>query len=137
MPLSAGAKLGPYEILAPLGSGGMGEVYRARDGRLAREVALKVLPVEVATDPIRHARFEQEPFVGFRCVSAKFGIVAEIHPDRPHTERRARTFAVEAEVNAFVWLEPQGDGILVEFAASRGKENMRGRAKLDADFTRA
>ena len=44
MPLGPGAKLGPYEVLAPLGAGGMGEVYRARDTRLARDVAIKVLP---------------------------------------------------------------------------------------------
>src|SRR5487761_2126207 len=60
MPLSAGEKLGPYEILAPLGAGGMGEVYRARDPRLARAVALKILRGEVASDPARRARFERE-----------------------------------------------------------------------------
>jgi eukaryotic-like serine/threonine-protein kinase len=58
--LSAGTKLGPYEILAPLGAGGMGEVYRARDTRLSREVAVKILPASFSRDPQRLRRFEQE-----------------------------------------------------------------------------
>ena len=60
MTLSAGTKLGPYEILSPLGAGGMGEVYRARDARLGRDVAVKVLPEAVAADPESLARFERE-----------------------------------------------------------------------------
>src|SRR5215813_615406 len=60
MPISAGSRLGPYEILAALGAGGMGEVWRARDTRLAREVAVKVLPAEVAADASRLKRFEKE-----------------------------------------------------------------------------
>src|SRR5678815_2313533 len=60
MPLTPGAKLGDYEILRPLGAGGMGEVYRARDSRLGREVAIKVLPAERVADESRRRRFLQE-----------------------------------------------------------------------------
>ncbi len=60
MTLSAGTLLGPYEVLSPLGAGGMGEVYRARDGKLNRDVAIKVLPDSVARNPDRLARFERE-----------------------------------------------------------------------------
>ena len=60
MSLNPGNHLAPYEIVAPLGAGGMGEVYRARDTRLGRDVALKVLPVDLAGDTARRARFEQE-----------------------------------------------------------------------------
>jgi eukaryotic-like serine/threonine-protein kinase len=58
--LSAGSRLGPYEIVSPLGAGGMGEVYRARDTRLERTVAIKVLPPRLAADPDALARFERE-----------------------------------------------------------------------------
>ena len=60
MELSAGTRLGPYEILAPLGAGGMGEVYRATDTKLGRDVAIKVLPSEMADDAERLARFQRE-----------------------------------------------------------------------------
>ena len=60
MTLSAGTQLGPYEILSPLGKGGMGEVYRARDSKLGREVAIKVLSRGVASDTERLQRFERE-----------------------------------------------------------------------------
>src|ERR1019366_4763395 len=60
MSLSAGNKLGPYEILAPLGAGGMGEVYRARDTRLQRDVALKILTEATSGNAERRARFERE-----------------------------------------------------------------------------
>jgi tetratricopeptide (TPR) repeat protein/predicted Ser/Thr protein kinase len=60
MALTAGTRLGPYEILAPIGAGGMGEVYRAKDTKLRRDVALKVLPDSFASDPERMARFQRE-----------------------------------------------------------------------------
>ncbi|HEU4940209.1 MAG TPA: protein kinase, partial [Candidatus Eisenbacteria bacterium] len=58
--LRTGTRLGPYEILAALGAGGMGDVYRARDTRLGRDVALKTLPPEFASDPERLSRFDLE-----------------------------------------------------------------------------
>src|SRR6202049_2527113 len=60
MSLVTGSRLGPYEILAPIGAGGMGEVYRARDTKLNRDVALKILSEAFATDPDRLARFRRE-----------------------------------------------------------------------------
>src|SRR4051812_9108407 len=60
MTFPSGARLGPYEVLAPLGAGGMGEVYRTRDTRLDRVVAVKVLPERMAKDPLALARFARE-----------------------------------------------------------------------------
>ncbi|HEY1252094.1 MAG TPA: hypothetical protein VGH97_12970, partial [Thermoanaerobaculia bacterium] len=60
MTLAAGARLGPYEILSPLGAGGMGEVYKARDTRLERTVAVKVLPSHLSASPDSRQRFERE-----------------------------------------------------------------------------
>jgi eukaryotic-like serine/threonine-protein kinase len=60
MALTTGTRIGVYEVAASLGSGGMGEVYRARDGRLGRDVAVKILPDAFAADPERLARFERE-----------------------------------------------------------------------------
>ena len=63
MSLSPGARVGPYEVTTQVGAGGMGEVYRARDTRLKREVALKILPESFASDPDRLARFQRRaPF---------------------------------------------------------------------------
>ena len=91
MALSAGARLGPYEVLASLGAGGMGEVYRARDIRLKREVAIKVLPEAFSQDPDRLARFQREAEVlatlnhpniaavyGFEETPSASGIVLEL-----------------------------------------------------------
>src|SRR5215470_8324116 len=60
MALAPGTRLGPYEIVAPLGAGGMGEVFRARDTRLERTVAIKILPAQFSSDPVRKQRFERE-----------------------------------------------------------------------------
>ena len=76
MSLAAGSRIGHYEIVAPLGAGGMGEVYRARDSKLKREVALKVLPAEVAGDRERLARFERE---GHILASVNHPNIAAIH----------------------------------------------------------
>lgn len=67
MALERGAKLGPYEVLAPLGAGGMGEVYREKDSRQSREVAVKVLPEATTNDPEALARFGREAKTVRRC----------------------------------------------------------------------
>jgi eukaryotic-like serine/threonine-protein kinase len=76
MPLATGSRLGPYEILAPIGAGGMGEVYRARDAKLGRDVALKVLPEAFARDAERMARFQREAKV---LASLNHPNIATIH----------------------------------------------------------
>ena len=69
MSLSTGSRLGPYEIVDKIGEGGMGEVWRARDTRLGRDVAVKILPADFAADPERQRRFELEA----RAASASIG----------------------------------------------------------------
>src|SRR5450432_2595442 len=76
MSLSPGTKLGPYEIVAPIGAGGMGEVYRAHDTKLGRDVAIKVLPESLAHDAERMARFEREAQV---LASLNHPHIATIH----------------------------------------------------------
>src|SRR6516162_6419097 len=76
MVLNVGSRLGPYEVLLPLGAGGMGEVYRARDTKLGRDVAMKVLPEALAQDPERIARFEREAKV---LASLNHGSIASLY----------------------------------------------------------
>jgi len=103
MPLGPGATLGPYEVLAPLGAGGMGEVYRARDTRLGRDVAIKVLPGDVADDAERLSRFRREAHVlaslnhpgigaihGLEEVDGKPFLVLELVEGETLEERTAR-----------------------------------------------
>jgi serine/threonine protein kinase len=101
MPLSIGDKLGPYEILAPIGAGGMGEVHRARDAKLNRDVAIKVLSAALADDADYLARFQREAQVlaalNHPNIAAIYGfedhaIVMELVEARrwPSASRRAR-----------------------------------------------
>ena len=76
MPLTPGSRLGPYDILVLLGAGGMGEVYRAKDTKLGREVALKILPATFTNDPERVARFRREAQV---LASLNHSHIAQIH----------------------------------------------------------
>ena len=87
MALFPGDKLGPYEILAPIGTGGMGEVYRAKDTKLDREVAIKVLPSALAQDPERLARFEREAKV---LASLNHPNIAQIYGIEESSMGRAR-----------------------------------------------
>src|SRR6478672_9894427 len=102
MALQAGTRLGNFEVLGPLGKGGMGEVYRARDMRLGRDVAIKVLPETFARDPTRLARFEREArvlaSVNHPSIAAIYGvedledtrcIVMELVPGETLAERLA------------------------------------------------
>ena len=70
MSLSTGTRLGPYEIVSAIGAGAMGEVYRARDTRLKREVAIKILPESFAADPNRLARFHRKAAAAHRLLSS-------------------------------------------------------------------
>src|SRR5271170_3593056 len=82
MALTSGTKLGPYEIQSPLGAGGMGEVYRARDARLNRDVAIKILPASFSADPDRLQRFAQEARAAAALNHANILAIYDIGDDR-------------------------------------------------------
>src|SRR5436305_11879933 len=94
MGIASGTRLGPYEVITPLGAGGMGEVYKARDTRLDRTVAIKILPADLAADPDLRARFEREaraiaaldhPHI---CAIYDVGEAASVQPASPQSPGR-------------------------------------------------
>src|SRR5438046_5559624 len=98
MSLSPGTRLGPFEILAPLGAGGMGEVYRARDTRLKREVAIKILPEAVAHDHDRLARFQREAELLATLNHPNIGAVFGLETTGPSTGSGQAVFAIVLEL---------------------------------------
>src|ERR1051326_9043865 len=103
MAIAAGTRLGPYEIVALLGAGGMGEVYRARDGKLNCDVALKILPDAFALDPDRLARFKQEAQVlaslNHPGIAAIYGLEGQDRRDgQDGRDRRDRRDGIQALV---------------------------------------
>jgi serine/threonine protein kinase len=109
--LSEGTRLGPYEILEPLGAGGMGEVYRARDPRLKREVALKLLPPELASEPERLARFEREAQT---LAALNHPQTKELGSLGPRTERRHLTVSPDGRWILYAEADVKSDIMPVE-----------------------
>src|SRR6266850_374695 len=120
MPVEAGSHLGPYEILSAIGAGGMGEVYRARDRRLNRDVALKVLPDLFANDPERLARFQREAHV---LASLNHPNIAKL----PHLEAAAGPDYVMAAPTITSPAMMTGVGVLLGTAAYMSPEQAKGR----------
>jgi len=118
MVLAVGDKLGPYEIVAPLGAGGMGEVYRARDSKLDRDVAIKVLPAGVAADPERLARFEREAKT---LASLNHPNIAHVHG----IEEAPSTSLVQASTRAIVMELVEGEDLAQRIARGRACGQLR------------
>src|SRR5437867_2475016 len=97
MALSAGTRLGPYEVQSAIGAGGMGEVYRARDTRLRRDVAIKILPEAFAGDPDRLARFQREAELLAALNHPNVACVYGVEESRPARSGHA-TFAIVREL---------------------------------------
>jgi serine/threonine protein kinase len=120
--LSAGSRLGPYEIVAPIGAGGMGEVYRARDTKLGREVAIKVLPPDVAQDAERLSRFKREAML----------LAALNHPNIA----AIYGFENEGDAHALVLELVEGQTLAQKLEGQRAKGPTAGRSAGDRTATR-
>ena len=136
MTLAAGTILGPYEILAPLGAGGMGEVYRARDTRLGREVAIKVLPESFSKDPDRLRRFEQEARAASQLNHPNIVTVHDFgtHGGAPYVvqellEASAQTLQ-RAKIKGFIRIPWLMDNQSPRYFAKSGAALMRGGHRL-------
>jgi predicted esterase len=127
MSLSTGQRLGPYEILAPLGAGGMGEVYRARHVKLGRDVAIKVLPDDLASDPERLQRFEREARSASALSHPNIVTIYDI------AEQEGTTFIAMEYVSGRTLRDRLRDGPLtVEEASSLARQTADGLAKAHA-----
>jgi serine/threonine protein kinase len=109
MPLSAGMRLGPYEILGLIGAGGMGEVYKARDTRLDRTVAIKLLPASVAAQVDRRSRFEREA----KAIAALDHHIVTIHAVEEAEGVRCHAWSWNGKLLAFVRGEPEGRVVMM------------------------
>src|SRR5213083_196714 len=115
MTLAAQTRLGPYEILGPLGAGGMGEVYRARDTRLERTVAVKVLPSHLASAPELRARFERGPLPTAEVL--RYGIEIADALDRAH-----RSHIVHRDLKPGNIMLTKSGAKLMDFGLARAAE---------------
>src|SRR5262245_20327495 len=116
-----GSRIGPYEVLSPLGAGGMGEVYRARDPRLKRDVAIKLLPDLFASDPERLARFERESHILASLTHPNIGTIYGV------AESTAAPSGVTSQSPTITSPARTGIGMILGTAAYMSPEQAKGR----------
>ena len=131
--MTPGTRLGPYEVIAPLGAGGMGEVYKAKDTKLDREVAMKVMPASMAQERERLARFEREAKVQLAQVTQEEigGCLGPRRAVRPHKLDQTTADKIEA-MKYRVLFEQDEDGIFVATCPSLPGCVAPGRSRSEA-----